>query len=134
MTNPQEERRKFRRFEFRVEAEYRHSNYASRGGKGFTGDFSREGLRFYANEELSKGTVLDLSFIIPGESLPVAARGEVMWCVNEKGGSPASYSIGIRLIKIKPEDKLRVLDYAYNNWVKNEFGDVGLYDLSKKPS
>lgn len=118
-----EDKRKFKRFEFSVDAAYKRHDDQSKSGKGMTGDFSREGLKFFTGEQLDKGTLLDLDFEIPGQERPVKATGEVMWCIAAES-APAPYAVGVKLVNIDPDDKFRVLDYAYHHWLRNEFGDV----------
>jgi hypothetical protein len=67
---------------------------------------------------------------MPDDKGPISAAGEVMWCLEVKE-APAPFAIGIKLTDIKPEDKFRVLDYAYQHWLKNEFGDVSSFDTGQ---
>jgi len=127
MVEKHEDKRRFKRFEFNVDAAYKLQGGESKEGKGITGDISREGIKFFTNEEVAKGTTVDLSFNIPGDDQAIKATGEVMWCISTQD-TPAPFSVGIKLLNIDPADKFKILDYAYHNWLRNEFGDVSVED------
>jgi hypothetical protein len=48
---------------------------------------------------------------VPGDNLPVFATGRVAWADGLEAG--------IRLTKISPQDRTRVLEYVYREWLKS---------------
>ncbi len=104
------ERRKFIRFNTPVNLEYRSLTLNPIFGKALAKDLSREGVRVELREPVPIGTMLELSLNVPGDNLPVFATGKIAWADGLEAG--------LKLTKINPSDRARVLEYAYQEWLK----------------
>lgn len=110
-----EEKRKFMRFSTSVDVKYRVLERAIEGSS-LSRDFSREGIGFTGNRSMPSGANLELEINIPGEIAPIFATGEVVWVKeSSKGGE---FDIGVKLVKMDSFDRSRLLEYAYNEWLK----------------
>jgi len=110
-----EERRKFMRFSVPVDVRY------AAPGKGIEGssmsrDVSREGIGFHVNKQMAREIKVELEINIPGESAPIIARGKVAWVkrLSEMG----DFGIGVKVVKMDPLDRSRLLEYVYKEWLK----------------
>lgn len=104
------ERRKFIRFNTPVNLEYRTLTLNPIFGKALAKDLSREGVRVELKEQMPIGTMMELALNVPGDNLPVFATGKVAWADGLEAG--------LRLTKINPSDRARVLEYVYQEWLK----------------
>jgi hypothetical protein len=104
------ERRKYMRFNTPVDVEYKTLTLNPIFGKALARDLSREGVRVGVQEPLPVGTLLELCLNVPGDNLPVFATGKVAWADGLEAG--------VRLTKINAGDRVRVLDYVYQEWLK----------------
>ncbi len=109
------ERRKFLRFETalnalchivsdRTRASYRVKN------------LSKEGALLIADKKLKEGAELDLTMDVPGDNVPIFASCEVAWQKGPIGSS--AYETGVKFKKIDNQDKGRLLEYIYSQWLK----------------
>jgi len=111
-----EDKRKFTRFDSDLDA---FQCCKALGGvvekiKSRIKDLSREGMRLLTDNDLPKGTSVELEIDIPGDNMPVFAFSEVMW--SKKSGN--NHEAGLRFTKIEPLDRSKLLDYAYAAWRK----------------
>ena len=109
------EKRKFMRFGISLDMKYKVPHRAIEGlahGK----DVSREGIGCYLGERLPVGVMVQLEINIPGEIIPMFAWGEVVWCKESEVAKGANFDSGMKLIKMDPFDKSRLLEYGYNQW------------------
>ncbi|MBI2095664.1 MAG: PilZ domain-containing protein [Candidatus Omnitrophica bacterium] len=104
------ERRRYMRFNAPVGVEYRTLTHNPIFGKALARDLSREGIRFDAGQPLPVGTAIEISMNVPGDNLPVFATGKVAWADG--------IGTGVKLTKINPSDRVRVLEYVYKEWLK----------------
>lgn len=111
------ERRKFFRFESPIGLRYAAEGGDIEGGSR-TENISREGAAFPIEKRLSKNDTLKMEFEIPGDNVPVFANGVVAWARKGKAGRKGLFDVGVRLVDISRPDRARILDYAYNRWVK----------------
>ena len=115
MTNPAtgsggSERRKFLRFEAPLDLEYRTLTLNPIFGKALAKDLSREGVRMGVKQSIPLGTPVEICMSVPGDNLPVFATGKVAWADG--------LDAGVRLTKISQNDRTRVLEYVYREWLK----------------
>lgn len=110
-----EDRRKFMRFPVSVQVDYADSREGIKGSS-VSKDVSREGIGFPVNRQMAKGTLIELQISIPGEVNPVSASGEVVWAKESVRGE--DFDTGIKMVKIEPFDRSRLLDYVYREWLK----------------
>lgn len=78
-------------------------------------DISREGLRISGKKALLKGSYIDMEIKMPTKNRYIPAFGEVIWSKNL---DDTYYDTGMRLTKIQKEDRINLLDYAYDEWLK----------------
>lgn len=104
------ERRKYLRFNTPVGMEYRTLTLNPIFGKALARDLSREGMRFGLKESVPVGTPIEIRLSVPGDNLPVFATGKVAWADGLEAG--------VRLVKISLDDRARVLEYVYKEWLK----------------
>src|SRR3989338_2018150 len=105
------ERRRYIRFNTPLDIEYRTLTLNPIFGKALAKDLSREGIRFNLKQPVTIGTTLEISLNVPGDNLPVFATGKIAWADGLQAG--------LKLTKIKPNDRTRVLEYVYQEWLKN---------------
>ncbi len=105
------ERRKFLRFNTPIDMEYKTLTLNPIFGKALAKDLSREGVRFGLKRSVPVGTPVELRLNVPGDNLPVFATGKVAWADG--------LDAGVRLTKISTDDRARVLEYVYREWLKN---------------
>ena len=105
-----EERRKFIRLEVPVELKYIATGGTARR-EVTTKDLSCEGLRFTSDEDLKKGSGLELNLDIPNASNPVHIDAKVVWTkrLSTEDGSP--FDVGIEFTKIEEDNKNTFLKY-----------------------
>ena len=108
------ERRKFLRFNAPIDMEYKTLTLNPIFGKALAKDLSREGVRFGLKRSVPIGTPVELRLNVPGDNLPVFATGRVAWADG--------LDAGVRLTKISGDDRARVLDYVYREWLKGSSG------------
>ena len=104
------ERRRYLRFEAPVDLEYRTLTLNPIFGKALAKDLSREGVRIGVRHDIPAGTPIEICMNVPGDNLPVFATGKVAWADGIEAG--------VRLTKISQNDRTRVLEYVYNEWLK----------------
>ena len=95
---------------------------------GILKDISLEGLQFMtdtlrherlsifnefekADDPLYKSNLLLVHFFLPNEDEPLAVRGKPQWWAQADLGEPFDYHIGIRFIRAKEADVLRLRNY-----------------------
>ena len=111
-----EDRRRFFRFEAPIAVTYstdkEKGEVASR-----TKNISRDGIAFATEKKLDRNEILKMKFEIPGDNFPVFAQGTVVWVSRADQGAGA-FDVGIKLNSITRADRGRVLEYAYQQWLK----------------
>lgn len=110
-----EERRKFMRFPASVDVRYAASREDIEGS-AMSRDVSREGIGFPGNWQMAKGTLLELEISVPGEIAPIFAHGEVAWV--RRSSERDDFDAGIKVVKMDPFDRSRLLEYVYGEWLK----------------
>ena len=104
------ERRKYMRFSTPMDVEYRTLTLNPIFGKTLAKDLSREGMRVGVKQNIPVGTTLEICMNVPGDNLPVFATGKVAWADG--------LEVGVKLTKIDKQDRARVLEYVYNEWLR----------------
>ena len=98
------------RFNAPLDLEYRTLTLNPIFGKALAKDLSREGVRVGVKQDIPAGTPVEICMNVPGDNLPVFATGKIAWADG--------LDAGIRLTKISQNDRTRVLEYVYNEWLK----------------
>lgn len=104
------ERRKFMRFSTPIDLEYRTLTLNPIFGKALAKDLSREGVRFGLKQSIAVGTPVEICLNVPGDNMPVFATGKVAWADEAEAG--------VKLTKIHQNDRLRMLEFVYREWLK----------------
>ncbi len=99
------------RFQTPVDLEFRTLTLNPIFGKSLAKDLSREGMRVGLKQSIPTGTPIEVCVNVPGDNLPVFATGRVAWADGLEAG--------IRLTKISQNDRMRVLEYVYREWLKS---------------
>jgi len=108
-----EDRRKFFRFDSPVSLKYTSlkNKFEDRGN---TRNISREGVAISTERDLNTEDMVKMEFDIPGDNFPIFAQGMVVWV--KKGD--AKNDVGIKLTSITRSDRGKILEYAYQQWLK----------------
>ena len=121
--NAEKERRKFKRFDAYMSVKCNRAQESqSVSLLGLSKDVSRDGVCINSNDQLEKGTVVDLEIDLPDDSRPVRTTGKVMW-TKASQNKDDGINYGVQFVSIDPIDKFRVLDYAYNHWLETKVND-----------
>jgi c-di-GMP-binding flagellar brake protein YcgR len=106
LTSSESDRRQFRRVQAPV--------YCRPAGLSFKSltrqkpiDISLGGLRIYSDDDVKKGTRLELELFLPDTS-SVVCRVEVAWVERLPAGALARYDVGLKFVEIKNEDHARL--------------------------
>ena len=76
-------------------------------------DINTMGLRLSLNEELGKGTVLEMNIDIPGEKAPIFVSGEVAWQREVEEEGKRFFEVGLHFTTIKDSDKERIYTFVF---------------------
>ncbi|MFH1799122.1 MAG: PilZ domain-containing protein [Candidatus Omnitrophota bacterium] len=110
------EKRKYMRFDVLLEAVC----YTGKALKKLkVNNFCKEGIGILSASPFSQGKALEIEMMIPGDNVPIVVEGEIAW-TSAAVSDNMQYQGGVKFKKISNEDKSRVLEYIYKNWIKNE--------------
>jgi hypothetical protein len=109
------ERRKFARFKSYMDASYELLGSRPLKVKARLKDVSKEGIRLSCESALLKGSHVDIMIKIPGQDKAIKAFGRV---VSSKRLNKAYYDTNMSLTKVRSHEMARLLDYAYDEWLK----------------
>lgn len=105
-------KRKFLRFAVPLRIELSGENI-----RGFTKDFSREGLKAVFNHfPFDASSHIKFKVQKPNEDVYIPVSGEVMW----KKVAEKRCEVGIRLRNFPPGLKAKILEHGYHAWVKDK--------------
>ena len=99
------ERRKFVRLGLVTDVDIKH---AAGRFTCVSHNISGEGIRVRAEQDISMGSELTMSFCLPGEEDPITVPGIVVWSRRLHEGL---VDIGIDFVRMTAEDRTRVVDY-----------------------
>ena len=115
-----EDKRKYKRFQIDLNARYSFEGN-QKTWKGCTVvNISRDGMGIvvYLRERIPIGALLQFEIMFPSQEEPIKATGVLQWIKEQR--EEMNFPGGIEFTKIDPEDKWTLLDYAYDNWPKQE--------------
>ena len=115
------ERRKYPRFELKVNAKYKLMSDEEVFKLATTKNISAEGLCFESQEKLNKGSHVNLEVDLGDKMPPVSLIGEIRW-VKEIKTPEKSYVNGLKLIDIPKSDEGRFLKYYCDRMVEKLSG------------
>lgn len=121
MINHTEDRRKFKRFPIQLSTRYLEENKKEWQDCSVI-NISREGMgiEVYVRERIQMGSILQLEIVVPIKNEPLYVVGTLMWIRELKENPKFNFVGGVKLITIDPEDMWTLLDYAYEDWCKEE--------------
>ena len=70
-------------------------------------DISMGGIRIFADEAPATGDRLELELFLP-DSTELECTVEVVWVEDLPEGSPARHDVGVKFVRITPEDRQRL--------------------------
>lgn len=111
------ERRKFVRFPTDLECAYCEFEETSQKEYTRLKDVSREGARMVANKSFAPGTLLVIEISIPGQSIPIISFNVAVW---SRETDDAQYDVGMRISSMQNDDRARLLDYVYEEWLLHD--------------
>ena len=83
---------------------------------GLIKDFSRSGLRaVFDNFDPKPDSCTDIKIQSPKEEVFIPANVEIRW----KRPAEGRWEVGLRLKDFVPQAKAEILEYAYQNWLKD---------------
>ncbi|MBU4311745.1 MAG: PilZ domain-containing protein [Candidatus Omnitrophica bacterium] len=108
-----QEKRKFVRIEWPVVVHYKTLVEPFTKDQIISKNVSETGVLFTVYERLAKGTRLDMQIQTPFDSLPIFAKGEVVW-IKEFEEHRKIFEAGVNFIELNPEDRKRLKLYIDN--------------------
>ncbi len=82
-------------------------------------NFSEGGMRLPVLHNFQSGMYLRLEFSLAGSMRPIVLRCVVQW-VKETKGARFPYEVGVKFIKLDPEDRKTITKYIENFKNKDE--------------
>ena len=108
-------RRKFPRFNFEVDVEFRADGDSF---SGMTKNVSRDGISFISEScSADAGSPLQFQMQNPQREDTIEAYGDIAW----KRKMDDEWHLGLRFQFINNVDKSDILDVAYDNWLSGIF-------------
>ena len=106
-----EEKRKFVRIDWPVIVEYKTLDEPFTQDQIVGKNVSEGGVSFIVYERLQKGTTLDMQIQVPFDSMPIFAKGIVMWVKKVGEEHVKSFEVGVKFSEIDPRDEKRFKIY-----------------------
>jgi c-di-GMP-binding flagellar brake protein YcgR len=115
-----EEHRKFVRINWPIVVQYKtlQEPFTQDQIKGT--DISEGGVRFVVYERLPKGSELDMQIQIPFDSMPIFAKGAIVWIKNIGEDHARAFEVGVSFTDVEPRDKKRLKMYIDNEMKERE--------------
>ncbi|MCP4649478.1 MAG: PilZ domain-containing protein [PVC group bacterium] len=108
------DRRKFFRLRALLDGKFKTED----GGNGLMRltDFTREGVRACFNRKVELGKTVAFEIWFPGKVATANASGTVVWLKRNSKAWTGKFDAGVKIEDISPDDRWRILDYAYQYW------------------
>ena len=107
-------KRQHRRMALDVEVKWHRKKYKSSNSKAYlfrSKNFAQHGIFLKTDKKFRMGMEMALEFTLPTVSHPVDVMGVVAW-IADKDRNPTYYpGIGVRFVKIDPEDKRELVKF-----------------------
>jgi len=110
MVKNTEEKRRYLRLNNVLEVEYILPN-SDRVHTTSTKDISALGLRFTTNENLEKGSTVEIKLKLPNLQNAIHASGRVAWSKKSTLEDNSPFDIGVEFLKIEEDNKNTFLKY-----------------------
>ena len=89
--------------ELAVDIESEHNFFA-----GFSANIAEGGIFVATHQARDVGSLLNISFTLPGDPAPIAASAVVRWVKQYHEGSDGSPGLGLEFLSIAPHDVERI--------------------------
>jgi len=76
----------------------RPTSWFAQGMWGVPADAPVEGVRSYSDDRMARGRLLEVDVLLPDGSTATTVA-VVAWCDRLPDGHPASYDVGLRIVK-----------------------------------
>ncbi|MBN2097676.1 MAG: PilZ domain-containing protein [Candidatus Omnitrophica bacterium] len=110
-----QEKRRYIRIEAPIVVTYKIKEKLPKTKKAIIKDFSEGGIRFPIYEKLKIGTLLEMRIETPFDTIPVFAKGEIVWtkALNANEGREI-YDAGVKFTKMQNFDKKKISQATMN--------------------
>ena len=105
------ERRKYVRINIPLEVSYGLQGKQGVYYKSVTKNISANGARFCIEEELPKGTVLDIAIKIPTKPQPIPIKARIVWTKKQSEQGKDVYDSGFEIVEIDESCKSEFFQY-----------------------
>ncbi|MBU0759596.1 MAG: PilZ domain-containing protein [Candidatus Omnitrophica bacterium] len=114
------ERRRYPRFELKVNAKYDIVNSKELSLSSRTVNISAEGICFECDKALKPGILVNLEVSLDDKSAPVKLIGEIKWSQEIKAPGMTNKKIlhGVKLVSVQESDENRFLKYYCDRMVE----------------
>ena len=118
------ERRKYPRFELKMNAKYKLKEQKGAFEAGKTRNISAEGLCFESDKKLDIGTCVNLEVDLEDGEKIISLFGEIRWssAIKSPDSKKTRYLNGVKLIDIPKSDEGRFLKYYCDRMVEKLSG------------
>lgn len=106
-----EEKRRFVRIEWPIIVQYKALEEPSTQDQIVGRDISEGGVSFTVYERLPKGTMLDMQIQVPFDSMPLFAKGSIVWVKKVGEEHAKTFEVGVGFTEIDPRDQKRLKMY-----------------------
>ena len=111
-----EERREYVRLDAGVNVNYKTSTAPNRGIVSTSKDISAGGIRFFTDQKLRIGSVIDLEISLPEQELPVSVNCEVVFSdefsIMTESSKP-TFETAVKFISIEDKNKDKISKYIF---------------------
>jgi hypothetical protein len=121
-----DQKRKFQRFPVQLDARCFGAGESGHRTCKIT-EISRQGilLKLHLHKEIPEGQNVALEIALPPDGTIINALAKVKWVKDSEAVGPYDYTVGAQMTMIQPEDKKRLLHYAYEDIIDKEKHDRG---------
>ena len=109
-----EEKRKFVRIDWPVVVQYKVLEEPSTQDQIVGMNISEGGVCFTGYERLTKWTKLNMQIQVPFDSMPIFAKGKVVWIKKIGEEHSKTFDVGVIFSEIDPKDQKRLKMYIEN--------------------
>jgi hypothetical protein len=113
--NAAADNRKYLRMETFFEVRYSVIGDPAPASQAHFKDLARDGFQLLSREPLGVGSHIQVEMRIPGDSALMSAQGEVVWV---SGAARDWHASGVKITRINPEDRAKLLEYVCDEWLK----------------
>jgi len=109
-----QEKRRFVRIQWPIIVQYKTLEEPYTKDQIVGTDISERGVSFISYERLSKGTKLDMQIQVPFDSMPIFAKGKIVWVRNLGEEHKKTFEVGLEFTEVDTRDQKRLKTYIDN--------------------